>query len=324
VLVMDEGKVVLDTSSAAVFEDSTVLRKLGLQIPSLPVFFEKIGRRERPVLAKDAPRIQLKCCKAENVVQLKPQKLLTVDALHFTYPKGHSPVLQNISFELFRGNRIALLGANGSGKSTLLHLLSGLLKPNAGKIRWQNGVQPSIGMVSQNPDVMLFSDTVEEELIFGPLQQGKPKETLKQHMEDTLSRFSLTPLRHRPPFALSRGERQRTAMGSIATLDASVVLLDEPTTGQDRARIEKMMTAIGTNANAIVFSTHDVELASYFADRIIVLAGACITAMGTPIEVLKETDVLAHAGICLSELQQFSLAHNLSVFHIDEMPEVIG
>ena len=324
VLIMDKGRIIHDTTPCEVLKDSKMLRKLGLHSPSLPALFEKLGRKERPVLAENAPSVKVVRRKKDNVIPLHPQKMLSVDALQFTWPKNNAPVLRNISFDIFKGDRIALMGANGAGKSTLLHLISGILKPDKGEIHWESGTRPIIGMVSQNPDVMLFSDTVEKELAFAPLQRGERCEALEPRIENVLSRFSLSALRHRAPFTLSRGERQRTAVGSVMTLDAPLVLLDEPTTGQDRERIEKMMGAIGSDSNAIVFSTHDVEMASHFANRIILLCGAYITAMGTPAEVLEQVDVLKHGGICLTQLQQFSVANGLGVFHIDEMVEGTG
>jgi energy-coupling factor transport system ATP-binding protein len=324
VLIMDKGSVLRDTTPFEVLKNSKVFRSLGLHAPSLPALFEKLGRTERPVLAKDAPPVKLVDQQKNNVVPLHPKRLLSVEALQFTYPRAKASVLRNISFEIYRGDRIALMGANGAGKSTLLHLLSGTLKPDKGKIFGENGARPVTGMVWQNPDVMLFSETVEQELTFAPLQRGEHGEALELRMENVLSRFSLASLKHRAPFTLSRGERQRTAVGSVMTLDAPLVLLDEPTTGQDRARIKKMMDAIVSHSNAIVFSTHDIEMASHFANRIILLCGAYISAMGPPDEVLKQVDVLAHSGVCLTQLQQFSVANGLRFFHIDEMVEGAG
>lgn len=330
VIIMECGEIVHDCAPEEVLADLRLLRRLGLQTPSLPDLFDRLGRCERPMLASDAPALETAQVRqsaglmATNVVSLQFKKLVRINDLTFSYSKKSDCVLQNVSFDIAHGDRIALLGGNGAGKSTLLLLLAGILKIKKGSIVWPSRKVPSVGMVMQNPDVMLFSSTVEEELLFAPRQQNKNDSDTRRLVEGVMSRLSLDKLRERAPFALSRGERQRTAVGSILSRQASLLLLDEPTTGQDKARIQGMMETIGSDHDAIVFSTHDVETAVKYANRVILMNRGYIVANGPVHTVLKQKAALAHAGVCLSELQRFAVRQSLPILDVDAMVEALA
>ncbi len=229
--------------------------------------------------------------------------LLRLKNVYFRYAKDAPPIFENLSLTIYRGDRIALIGANGVGKSTLLMLLTGTLTPCAGEVVHESVTDLRCGLLMQNPDVMLIADSVEEELAFYPRQQGAiaaPEAVLP-----ILERMFLSALTERAPFSLSRGERQRTAIGSVLTGRPGLLLLDEPTTGQDRARIDQMMQLVASDCDALVFSSHDLETAAKHANRVIVLAGGRIIADGAPDGVLSDWDTLQDASIRLTETQRF-------------------
>ncbi len=208
------------------------------------------------------PQRQKKAYKKREIV-------LKVEDLSFAYP-GRNPLFEGVSFSFFRGEWVALIGENGSGKSTFLALLAGLLKPTGGKISFL--LSPEKGRLTralllQDPDLMLFSRSVWEELSFVPKMLKLPKAEKKRRLERILSSLSLLPYAKDPPFSLSRGERLRLALGSLLTGAPQVLLLDEPTTAQDEDNLQKILAHL--QAELIVFSTHDEEIATALADRII-------------------------------------------------------
>lgn len=143
------------------------------------------------------------------------------------------------------------MGANGAGKSTLLAIVSGRIRPWAGKVE----VREVVG-VPQNPDLSLLCGSVEEELSFAPQQAGLSGKALQERVEWALSALSLSALRHRPPQALSRGQRLRTAVAAALTARPALLLLDEPTAGQDPEQVERMFCGIPLEVS-LLFACHD-------------------------------------------------------------------
>lgn len=202
--------------------------------------------------------------------------------------------LEAVDLRIHAGERLALLGSNGSGKSTLLALLGGALVPQTGVVRGT----ARRGYTFQNPDAMLIRDTVLEEAAFGPRfgLRLKPLEA-ESRARTALAALGLDGRPREAPLALSRGQRLRLAAASILSMGPEVLLLDEPTTGQDRTHIERLLQAVGEKCGCVVFSTHDVDLACAWATRAVVLAGGRILADGRPLELLADASLIAQAGL---------------------------
>lgn len=180
--------------------------------------------------------------------------------------------LAPMDFSLQAGERVALLGPNGAGKSTLLGLLTGRLGPE----------RPGVVGVPQDPDLCLFCPTVAEEVAYGPQEQGA--EDAAQRTRSAMADLSVLDLAKRAPHALSRGQRLRVAVAAALSCAPKVLVLDEPTSGQDHEQVERMMQALrgALVDGALVFATHDMDLALAHATRVLLLEDGAVVAQGTP------------------------------------------
>jgi len=272
--------------------------------------------------------------------------------LGFRYGKNAPLVLDDLSTTFHRGDRVALMGANGSGKSTLLHLLAGTLKPTSGTLEWfdsrgaggesrsggadgvsgtaarrekkkkSNGV-PRAGLVLQVPDLMLFQETVADEIRFAPRHLGVSAPECDEITRDILERMGLTELADEAPFSLSRGQRLRAAVGSVLSMRPRVLLLDEPTTGQDREQIERMMDGLAEGFDLVVFCTHDVDTAARHASRVIVLAEGGVLLDGPPGEVLFDAEGLGRAKIRQTSILRYAARLGVHALGVGELVEIL-
>ena len=209
--------------------------------------------------------------------------MIELNDISFSYYQDD--VLNHYSLNIKEGESIAICGDNGSGKSTLLKLINGLIFPKTGYYKF-DGVEITekqmeiseyskefhqrIGFVWQNPDTQLFCSSVEEELAFGPVQMGLPEDEIHKRVNDTLELLDLTKLRNRPPYYLSGGEKKKTAIASILTMNPSVWTLDEPLSSLDKKTREwliEFLQALKKAGKTIIFSSHESSLVEVLADR---------------------------------------------------------
>lgn len=238
---------------------------------------------------------------------VRPEGLPPVaTALHLAhrFASQAQPVWEGVDFAIAPGEIVAVVGANGSGKSTLLAALAGAVHPLAGRIHLSAGAAGTlpVGLVAQNPDLLLFCRTVREELAFGPRQLGLAESEVRDRVQAAATALSIADLIDEPPLALSQGQRLRVAVGAVATLHPRLLLLDEPTTGQDAAEVERLLRAIAgmveaRQVGAVLFSTHDLPLVSRFSHRALVLAGGRLTADCAPHELAMNDELLDSARL---------------------------
>jgi energy-coupling factor transporter ATP-binding protein EcfA2 len=208
---------------------------------------------------------------------LTPHPLVTIQGLEAGY--GRRTVLQGLNLALYPGEFAALVGDNGAGKSTLARVLAGLLRPRQGRITWEKKLRrlplgQRVGILFQNPLDQLVCDTVEEEIAFGPRNFGLSPFEIRERLETTLAVADLTALRHRRSATLSVGEQQRTALAAALSTDPRLLILDEPTMGQDWAHLSHLMESLiqlNHNGQTILLITHDDKLVCRYAGRIILL-----------------------------------------------------
>ncbi len=322
VVLLHQGEKVLDMPRDQVLANLQPLRELGLNLPLLPELFERLGRSERPLRPEEAPRLAFSEVAARPATDAR-EPIGRVSGLRFAYTKHSPPAIDRLDLTFYRRERVALMGANGSGKSTLLHLLAGLLRPQCGTVRWQPDVRRPVGLVMQMPDLMVFCDSVRRELAFAPQHAGWPPERQQQVVAEVLVQMNLQALADEPPFALSRGQRLRTAVGSVLSMQPNVLLLDEPTTGQDREQIERIMGSLEEQFELVVFCTHDVQTTARHATRVIVLHHGRLLAEGTPTDVLFDDQVLQRAGLRRTSLQQYAMEHGVRALDVDGLLEMV-
>ncbi len=247
--------------------------------------------------------------------ELEKRPLFDVRGVTFAYPE-RPPSLEEVSFTVSRGERVALLGANGSGKTTLLLLLDGLYFPHKGRIYFDgNPIEAQtveggeagrafrrrVGLLFQNPDAQLFSPSVEDELSFAPKQLGLPAEEVADRVESVLTLMEISNLRDRPPQSLSAGEKKRVALASLLTAGPSVLLLDEPTAGLDprsQSRLLDILEQLHEAGLTLVTASHELLLLPHLADRAVVLSPDHRLAADAAAEaVLSDLSLLDRANL---------------------------
>jgi energy-coupling factor transport system ATP-binding protein len=265
VVIMDQGKILVDGAANQVLAERELLRSLGLRRPTDDPP-EKWGTLLTPN-GHPPPGLQ---------------PLVEIRGLSAGY--GHQMVLQDINLALYPGEFAALVGDNGAGKSTLALTAAGLLKPTCGSVRFNAGKRPrpglDVSLLFQNPIEQLFTNSVEEEVAFGPQNYGTF--TPEMH-EKVLLEADLISLRKRRPIALSAGQQQRTAFAASLSLFPRLVILDEPTLGQDWGHLERLMdylTQLNQQGLTILLITHDYKLVHRYARRVILLEGGRIALDG--------------------------------------------
>lgn len=255
-IILDRGHIIADGVPSQVLSDRHMLRLLGLRRPTKepPVGWEKLLEPNGPPPNGCAP-------------------VLAMHKIHAGYDTGE--ILQDIDIQLYPGEFVALVGDNGAGKSTLALVASGLLKPSSGSVVFQNGCPPrgglDVALLFQNPSDQLLTDRVEDEVALGPLNFGQFRADI--HMQ-TLEEMDLLELRERQPCRLSAGQQQRTALAACLALRPKLVILDEPTLGQDWAHMQqlmdfmKLLNSLGTT---VLLITHDYKVVYRYARRVIFL-----------------------------------------------------
>lgn len=228
------------------------------------------------------------------------------------------PILNGIDFKINRGDVIAILGANGAGKTTFIKHALGLLKPRAGLVLVQGKDTKdisvaenaaTIGYVFQSPSHMLFAPTVREELEFGPTNIRHPKDQIEKEVHEAISIVNLSEHLDDPPFSLSFGQQKRVSIAAILAMHSKVLVLDEPTAGQDYANYTKFMDSIVQlpGFEAILFITHDVDLALIYANRIVLFEHGNILVDEKPETAMQDIDRLKRCRLVPTSLLDLNL-----------------
>ncbi len=230
--------------------------------------------------------------------------------LSYAYADG-THALTDITLQIPKGKKIALLGHNGAGKSTLFQHLNGILKPTAGSISFQGKalnysrkalkeLRQQVGIVFQDADNQLFSGTVKQDIAFGPLNLGWTTEIIEEKIAWAIAKTEVESLLDKPIHFLSVGQKKRVAMAGVLAMEPSVLLLDEPTAGLDNyysAQVLQYLAMLENGERTILLATHDISLAYEWADQIVVMEDGRIIYNGNPVELCFQEDLLERAHL---------------------------
>ncbi|HPU22441.1 MAG TPA: ABC transporter ATP-binding protein, partial [Thermoclostridium caenicola] len=265
-----------------------------IQTVDLSPFEERLKKQQMMKLEKYVPRLGEEILKVENVT--------------FAYDKD--PVLKNISFSVRKGEKIAVVGKNGAGKSTLAKLLCGIVRPREWRVLI-NGtdytqysikeIGERIGYVMQNPNQMLVKDIIKDEVELAMLLRGKSREEIDEAVKKALKMCGLYPMRNWPVTAVSYGQKKRVTIASILVLQPDIIILDEPTAGQDYRHYTEIMEFLDELNReygiTIIFITHDMHLAIQYTDRAIVFSEGELVADDSVFRVLSNDEVIKRANL---------------------------
>ncbi|MCX6038561.1 MAG: ABC transporter ATP-binding protein [Chloroflexi bacterium] len=246
--------------------------------------------------------------------------LVRFEGVHFRYSGDGPEVLKGLNFSVNAGDVIAVLGHNGSGKTTMVKHALGLLKPTEGRVLLEGQdtrkmtvaqAAHTVGYVFQSPSQMLFAPTVREELSFGPKNLGFPADAIVQNVDWAIETVNLKSEMDMPPLALSFGQQKRISIAAILAMRSRILMMDEPTAGQDYWNYQAFMDAIlqMPGFDAVIFITHDVDLAVIYANRILLIYSGEIVADGKPQEVLKDEKLLRSCRVLPTSLLKLNMEY---------------
>ena len=332
-VILDHGKIMSEGPPREILTQD--VSSYGLNLPPMVRFFREQGWPGTPLTVEEALRLvkqehwgrqgkpslgipHLKLNPAESSPESRvlgrhsSPSALEVDTIRFGY-KGEK-VLDGVSLQLHSGECVALVGRNGGGKTTLIKNFNGLLKPQEGRVTVRGKdtrktplteLARHVGYAWQNPNDQLFQVNVRQEVLAGPRALRAYDEAWCDRL---FERFGLKGLLDRSPFRLSEGEKKRVAFATALASRPEIVVLDEPTAGQDEPFRRELVNLIGelrAEGRTVVLVTHDLEFAAEHADRWITLAEGRIVADGTPTSVMSDTKAMAAAGLRPTQLFEF-------------------
>jgi energy-coupling factor transporter ATP-binding protein EcfA2 len=245
--------------------------------------------------------------------------ILEFEDVYFRYSSYSDEILHGISCQIRRGETIALLGPNGSGKTTLVKQALGLLRPTKGVVRIYGEntrdlsvaqLASRIGYVFQSPNAMLFAPSVRKEVSFGPENLRFSPERITAAVQEAEKALNLAEFDARSPFSLSFGEQKRVSIASVLSMQGKILLLDEPTTGQDYRSYISFMEYLRSlpSLDALLIITHDLDLALRFTQRVLLLKEGNLVGDGPPLQELADPALLEECNLRPTSLLHFLLA----------------
>lgn len=303
VLFMQDGRIRFDGKAADIQKN---------------VDYHEVKLPARMILAaarNESPPPELQPLPAASAGTQTP--LVEFKHVTFGYESGQE-VLHGIDLQINRGDVIAVLGPNGAGKTTLVKHAIGLLKPGGGQVL-VNGrdthqlsvaeIANMLGYVFQSPSHMLFAPTVREELAFGPTNLKHPPEQIREEVSQAVEIVNLTGFEETPPLSMSFGQQKRVSIAAILAMRSRILVMDEPTAGQDYKNYMAFMNSILQlpSFEAILFITHDIDLAVIYANRVWMVNQGRLVADGAPADVLRDQQRLRDNRLVPTSLLQANL-----------------
>ncbi|MGO6694470.1 ABC transporter ATP-binding protein [Rhizobium johnstonii] len=339
VVMMDRGTIVYDGSPRAAFSSRRVIHSEEADVIPTASWFPQVSEfamalAQAAGMALESDDVPLSVAEAVTLCDaVTPMTaptvpgpvplpastpLLTIRSMNFGYDRK-MPILRNVNLSLGSNRIVALLGRNGSGKTTLARMLVGINDAPVGAIEL-NGrdiaklgareIAAEVGYVFQNPDHQFVTDRVDEEVAYGLRVRDFADAEVERRVAEVLSIVDLSRYRNRSPFSLSLGERRRLSVATMMVLEPKLLVLDEPTIGQDHERAQQLMGLMSRlrerYGSTILMITHDVRLVAEWADRALVLRAGEIAFDGAPVELFGKMDLLESSGLLAPPIYEVS------------------
>ncbi|MDY3872122.1 MAG: ABC transporter ATP-binding protein [Roseburia lenta] len=268
---------------------------------------------------------------AQSLKEKRKEQVLAVEHLSFAYDDKH-PILHDIDFSVQKGEMLSIVGKNGAGKTTLSNLICGFYEPSEGRILLDGqDISPlsikergeRIGLVMQNPNQMISKAMIYEEVALGLAVRGVPEEEIKERVYETLKICGLYPFRNWPISALSFGQKKRVSIASILVMNPEIMILDEPTAGQDYHHYTEIMEFLKRvneeYGTTIIMITHDMHLMLEYTDRAIVIADGHMISDDTPANILTNREISDRAY--LKQTSLYDMAEKCGILAPSEFVE---
>ncbi|MCM3768232.1 energy-coupling factor ABC transporter ATP-binding protein [Neobacillus niacini] len=258
------------------------------------------------------------------------KSVVSLKDVSFQYDSEEQYALKSVTFDVYEGEWLAIVGHNGSGKSTTAKLLNGLQFPSEGEISvcglqlneetvWD--VRKRLGMVFQNPDNQFVGTTVQDDVAFGLENMGIPREEMVERVQDALKKVKMDQFLYQEPHHLSGGQKQRVAIAGVLALRPSIIILDEATSMLDPRGREEVLETVRTLKNekslTVISITHDLDEAAK-ADRIIVMNRGEVYREGTPEEIFSMDEELVKLGLDIPFSVKMSKAFRQQGFQLSK------
>lgn len=332
IVLVNNGTILADCKPEELFE-TTLLEDNGIRLPLYiqAMKYAGVDLSKCANIADDADyelngeaeKLQHWYSKNKAVKEKKNSPLLLdVQHMNFSYD-GVKQILNDVSFSVKKGEMVSIVGRNGAGKSTLCKCICGFENKDSGDILF-DGISindwsvkeraDKIGFVLQNPNQMICNTMIYDEVAMGLVNRGVDEATIKEKVEHTLEICGLYPMRNWPISALSYGQKKRVTIASILAIEPEIIILDEPTAGQDYKRYSEIMEflkSLNEMGIAILMITHDMHLMLEYTTRTVVLTGGKKLADQLPSEVLSNEELIEHANLKKTSLA--TLAHKAGI-----------
>jgi energy-coupling factor transport system ATP-binding protein len=299
-VVIDKGEILHRGTVREVLEHVEYIDSVGLSVPQVTLLCARLRTagwsvEELPIGVEEAMRV-LSSMIDQDALNRAPEPpprraqhesdevVVSIGGLSHVYQDGTRAV-HDVDLEIRRGEFVGILGQNGSGKTTLVKHFNALLKPTEGTVTVAGldtrkasiaEMALAVGFIFQNPDAQIFKMKVEEELAFGPQNVGLSEEEVGRRIKEAAEDLEISHLMDKNPFFLSKGEKQRVAVAAVMAMRPDILVLDEPTTGQDFKRAKEIMdlaVRLHDEGQTVVVITHDMNLAAEYCDRVVIMEG---------------------------------------------------
>ena len=324
-----ESSRLLGVGTPRVLELTRRLKSRGFHIDNLPVSAKDLYTSLKGYLSEHQVQQQTEIGNLNGLIgEYHHQPIIEVKDVSFTY-HGLVKALDDVNLTISRGDFVAIMGENGAGKTTLVKHFNGLLRPQKGSVIIDRvdtskvsvaDLSRKIGLVFQNADDQLFEETVEREISFALRNFGFKDNVIESRVNWAINLLDLNEYKDNSPFTLSGGERKRVALASVLAWDPDILVLDEPTVGQDygqKERLRHFLMQLRTQGKTVIIVTHDVEFVAESQPRIVLMAKGRVVAEGPAKEIMINMDKLSECSVAQPEITRLFSMLSANGFPVD-------